>query len=236
MNIVWLFISTLVFSFFIYIYAFAKGVPTCNHFVSNVYLYLALSLSLCGNFIQLYELYPQLVLPPLAAFLISIVSVVVLAIQPMFSKKGFLFNHFIWLIFLASISTTLVPIFKNNAENVQFALFSTLIIFVTMSLVAVMFPAFLTRTYSKIVGGLMLGLLAILLSELFLFLTGQYTSWVKHIMTYVVVMLFSVFIAYDTNRVYHFASMCVQSPNYPLVSTNLFLDLINIFVRLADRG
>ena len=63
-----------------------------------------------------------------------------------------------------------------------------------------------------------------------LIITGNYKKN-KLIMSYIVIILFSIFIAYDTNRLAYYAKTCVKSPNYPHHSMNLFLDIINIFVR-----
>ena len=45
-------IAALILVFIIHQYGFKKGVPTCNNYVINTYLYLALSVTLLGIAIQ----------------------------------------------------------------------------------------------------------------------------------------------------------------------------------------
>ena len=82
--------------------------------------------------------------------------------------------------------------------------------------------------------GLLLALIAIIISEIYLYLTNQYTNDLYKIISYIVIFVFSLFIIYDTSRLYEYSKQCVNSPNYPSLSTGLFLDIINIFSRLMN--
>ncbi|ADX05939.1 hypothetical protein 162322532 [Organic Lake phycodnavirus 1] len=227
------FILTLTIALLVYTFAFSKGAPTCNHFVMNVYLYLALSVSLCASFIYLYESISWK--PPMyVAIILSFVSIIFLSIRPLFSKKGYLTNHFGWLVFLGSVSLLLSPLLEKFKDKVERAFISTFILFLCLTLFANVIPKFLKQTYEKVMAGLMLGLFAIIITELYFILTNQYSDYLKNMMDYIVILLFSVFLLYDTNRLYHYASICVKYPNYPLLSVNLFLDLLNIFSRLLS--
>jgi len=62
-------------------------------------------------------------------------------------------------------------------------------------------------------------------------MTSQYSDNLYRFISYIVIFLFSLFISYDTKEIYDYAKVCVNSPNYPFFSTNLFLDIINILVR-----
>ena len=48
-------LTTILFAFLVYISGFKKNKPTCNNYVVNVYLYLALSLSLMGLLFIIYH-------------------------------------------------------------------------------------------------------------------------------------------------------------------------------------
>lgn len=248
-------LSCLVIILFVYKYAFVNNKPHCNHFVTNVYLYLALSFSLVGCFIHIYnyifnkpselgklipekKTYKQIYPYIFSCFVVSILSIIALSIRPMFSKEGFLTNHIIWLIFLASISIILYPYFKSIEFSVvlQRVLLMTCIIFLIMSSLVFVIPDFLRKTYYKALIGFLIALVVIIFSELYLLFTQTYDKKTYTYISYIVIVLFSMFISYDTSRLFYYADKCVNSPNYPLVSTNLFLDIINIFVRLMGTS
>lgn len=225
----------LVLCFILYRNAFKHGKPHCNNFVRNVYLYLALTIVLCVGFVQLYnyifdikDVYSYMWL----SFIVTLISIIILATRPIFSKSGYILNHIVWLIFVASISFSLYPYYNYNVKH---ALIMTTVIFLLMTMVTGIIPNLIKDTYKKMMIGLLFALIAIIISELYLIFTNQYTAFLYKIISYIVIVLFSVFIVYDTSRLYHYADKCIHSPNYPLVSTNLFLDVLNIFVRLVNR-
>ena len=43
-------------------------------------------------------------------------------------------------------------------------------------------------------------------------------------------------VSYDTSRVFQYAKMCVDSPNYPKISTSQTLNIINLFQNFLVRG
>lgn len=239
----------LLFTFFlmylIYKNAFVNGKPQCNHFVSNVYLYLALSVSLCGIFISIYDYFDKKGVSTLdkafqqnyliVAIIMTFVSIIILSSRPLFSKKGYIFNHFVWVLFLASISFILYPLFISSKYSVvlQKSFLMTCILFVLMTTIVSLIPNLIKETYKKVMLGLMIALISIIITEFYLIVTNQYTQNLYSIVSYIVIILFSLFMVYDTSRLYHYATICINSPNYPLVSTNLFLDILNIVVRLT---
>ena len=166
-------------------------------------------------------------------YIINIVFI--LSLQNVFSKDGVILNHTTWIIFLASISITLYPIFKSKELHniVQKALLTTLIIFLIMSGVVYLYPSFFENTYKKAITALLIALVAIIITELFLIITGIYDKGTYNMISYFVIGLFSLYISYDTSRIFEYAKKCIDSPNYPKVSTRLFLDVMNIFVRLV---
>jgi FtsH-binding integral membrane protein len=62
---------------------------------------------------------------------------------------------------------------------------------------------------------------------------GNYDYKTYRMISYFVILLFSIFISYDTSKMFTDAKNCVDSPNYPKASVGFFLDLINLFVRLV---
>ena len=254
-NLLFILLTTFFFILMVYKYAFVNNKPHCDHFVTNVYLYLGLSFSLVGCFIHMYnyglntpnqlnvllpesKVFQQIMPYIFFSFLVAIVSIIFLSMRPMFSKNGFLMNHILWLVFLGSISLTLYPYFKSIEYSVvlQRVLIMTCMIFLAMSSLVFVIPDFLRKTYYKASFGFLIALIVIIITELFLLFTQQYTRPLYNMISYIVIILFSMFISYDTSKLFSYAKQCIHSPNYPLVSTNLFLDIINIFVRLMGTS
>ena len=249
-SVLYTFIKTIIISFIIYSSAFKNNKPQCSNFVVNVYLYLALSLSLVGCFIHFYnyllndknnidklekndKIYNENYIYIIISFITAIISIVLLSLRPLFSKKGFIYNHVLWLIFIASISVSLYPYFKSLEYSVilQRCLISTSLIFILMTLIVIYIPDFLKSTHNNFIIGSIIALFVIIFTELFLIMTSQYSDNLYRFISYIVIFLFSLFISYDTKEIYDYAKVCVNSPNYPFFSTNLFLDIINILVR-----
>jgi FtsH-binding integral membrane protein len=245
-------ITTFILIILTYKLSFKNNKPTCNNFLNNVYLYLALSFSIIGCFMHIfnyivipknnrYKLVPYLELI-LSFIFIYIISVIVLFISmyllsrsPLFSKSGYIMNHGYWLLALASFSIILYPYFKSieYSEILIPVLFITTLIFLVMSLVVYIFPNFFEKTYKIFMIGFMISLIVVILLELFIYFTKKFRS-ISNYLSYFVILLFSLAISYDTRRLNDYANKCINSPNYPSISKDLLLDIINIFVRLMS--
>jgi FtsH-binding integral membrane protein len=81
------------------------------------------------------------------------------------------------------------------------------------------------------------GLLGLLVAELgygaYLFAGGKETAPLSYLSD-IGILLFTIYIAYDTQRLKQQAGSC-KIPNYPSDSLNLFLDLANLFNFLSSR-
>ena len=51
-------------------------------------------------------------------------------------------------------------------------------------------------------------------------------------MSYIVIILFSLYVSYDTMEVVQKEKLCTSLPNYPKLSIGFFLDVLNIFNRV----
>jgi FtsH-binding integral membrane protein len=87
--------------------------------------------------------------------------------------------------------------------------------------------------------GLLIGLIAIIIVQIvgYFLLRGNpnsnYKGWSKYI-TYFIIILFSLFVSYDTIAIFREAKNCKNYPNYPKSSVNFFLDILNLFVSLMN--
>lgn len=250
-------IAFIVILYLISTTSFKNGKPTCNNYVFNVYLYLAMSITLLGLFAYVinelvskdekekHELMPmnyvhqKLGWYSLIGVILSFVFIIMMAITPSFSKEGHVYNHIIWILFVASISVMIYPYFKAEelADIVDDSLVSTALVFIFMSIIVYSQPSFFSGTYNYVVPGLIVGLFAIIIVSLFnIFFTKDMEIYRKTSLyiSYVVIILFSLFVSYDTSKMFEMAKICVNYPNYPKNSVDFFLDLLNLFVSFVN--
>ena len=250
-------IAFIIILYLISTSSFKNGKPTCNNYVFNVYLYLAMSITLLGLFAYVinelvskdekekHELMPmnyvhqKLGWYSLIGVILSFVFIIMMAITPSFSKEGHVYNHIIWILFIASISVMIYPYFKAEelADVVDDSLLSTALVFIFMSIIVYSQPSFFSGSYNYVVPGLIVGLFAIIIVSLFnIFFTKDMEIYRKTSLyiSYVVIILFSLFVSYDTSKMFEMAKICVNYPNYPKNSVDFFLDLLNLFVSFVN--
>jgi len=217
------YVFLILLSIITYMSAFKNNIPTCDRFIRNVYLYLATAVCLVGVFVNTI---------PVAAtqyIVLAIIASFVSLILMFLFKTSVFISHVLWLLFILSISVIMLP-YIHTSPALQSSIISTGIIFIMMSFIAIQYKSFFNKYTNQFSIGLFVALIAIIFTEFVLLFTHQYHPN-KSILSYFVIILFSIFIAYDTNRLSHYAKQCVKSPNYPQLSTHLFLDIINLLIR-----
>lgn len=236
-------------------FSFKNGVPTCDNFIINVYLYLALSIIVVGLSCYFYnyisnkpdernkytphvEIYRKMWPQILFSYLISFGIIIYIAFSEPFKNKNYKSIHLAWLLFLVLISTGVYPYFKSEETKdiVENALLITGSIFVIMSSIAYAIPKFFENSYNFMSTTLLVGLLVIIIVELFnLLFNRDPNSLLKtfRFTSYIVIFLFTLFVSYDTHRMVMLKKMCTSLPNYPKFSLDFFLDILNLFKRIV---
>ena len=69
---------------------------------------------------------------------------------------------------------------------------------------------------------------------MYFFSKGYAFSQTHRTVSYVVIVVFSLLVSYDTSRIFMLADRCVNYPNYPKSSITFFLDVINLFARIIS--
>ena len=244
--------ATTILGLVTYKSAFENNKPTCNNFVVNTYLYLALSLTFVGVFINLYnyllnenknllkllpieQVFNQIAPYHIAGILFSFVFIILISIEDIYNTTGFIYQHATWVSFIACISLIMYPYYKSKElyMYVNNAIIMTIIIFLIMSFVVYLKPEFFEKTFSTAIVGLLVALIAVIIVELTMLFLGNYDYKTYRMISYFVILLFSLFVSYDTTQMFTYARNCINSPNYPKASISFFLDLINLFVRLV---
>ncbi len=250
-------LTTIILIALIYRFAMKNGKPHCDNFVINVYLYITLSICIIGLFLHAFNLYFNKsstlyeLLPLYKAFkqtgtsvlvfvlllFVSFGSLILLVLQNVFSKEGFLLNHTLWIIFLSTLSFILYPIFKSiqYSKFIGYAAYMTTMVFAIMSIIVYIFPKFFQNTYGVAMITLLISLITIIIFELMLIFTGTYNLLIEKIMFYSILVVFSLLVSYDTSRMFEYAKICIDSPNYPQISTSQTLNILNLFQNFLIR-
>ena len=232
-------IVTVFFAYLISAFSFKNGKPTCNNYIINVYLYLAISLLLLG-ILSSYIPWEKSQIHPLLLLVLTLVFVILMSVQKDFQKDmtQVLYSHIYYALFVLFISGTFwiyvkSPMFKPYINS---TILIVSLIFVFMSMLVYTRPDFFISTYSRAMGGLLVALLSIIVIELFnIFFTKNYAFSNTHrIISYIVILVFSLFVSYDTARIFMLADKCTNYPNYPKSSLSFFLDVINLFARIIS--
>ena len=220
----------LLIMYAINIYAFKNGFPTCENYVTNTYLYLALSMCYIYFNINQFSSYSHHVFIP---FLVGIAAILYITMNKPTTQSGIAINHIVWFAFLSALSFMIIPITSMSSDSmIYMALSFTFSIFVMMSAIVYLFPTFFQKTMHFMYPGLLLALIMIILIELYLiFIKQQYPANIHRYIGYAIVTVFSLFISYDTQLMFEAAEQCRKYANYPESSMKFILDIVNIFVR-----
>lgn len=229
----------VIFIILISNYAFKNGTPTCKNYLSNTYLYLAFALSILGLVSGSLPKTGKVATIIQNGFFVWFVLLIGLVIWFSFiPSKNILGTHFLWLALILLFAFIISPLIGiSSGDTILQAIMITIFIFLAMTIVAVMFEDKLRGHLSLIGTSLIITLLAVIVFELFAIFTGFYkkNENIRRIVSYFVIFIFSIFLIYDTVSIRKRAGECSEKfnpPNYPRESFNLFLDIINIFVRM----
>lgn len=230
--------------------SFKNGMPTCNNFVINTYLYLAFSICFLGlsvHYIHKWlfgattdymKLSKSLMKYFFLLFLLSIGLIIYIASSPTFDTTNRVFiNHFLWLLFILIFGVILIPRVKSNqvGKFVDEAVYLTAMIFIVMSSLVYAFPVFFSKTFNFMYISLLISLIVVIILELLnFFIVSEKMEFIanRRIISYIVIIIFSMYVSYDTQKVLQLSKICKNYPNYPKTSVSFFLDVINLFSRI----
>lgn len=212
----------------------------CNRYILNTYLYIILSFNLIALQLLTMEYFKVNFMPSLLLFFgIFILTLACIFFIHRISPKRIVLKHLIWLLFIGSIALLFYPMYLsyiNQKHLIVSAILTTLLLFLGLSLVAYKRPDLISLSWGPI---LLISLVSIIIMELivvFLMNKGENRSWLLKFISYLVIVLFMVFILYDTKRLQINAKEC-GNPNpadYIKESLGLFLDIWNIFIRILS--
>jgi len=214
--------------------SFKDGKFTCNKYLLNTYLYIILTFNIL-IIINLALEHFKVKIPLILGLLLPLFFInigVIFAIKAT-NPERVLLKHILWLVFVLIISLMVFPLYVSSEKKVVMsALFTTLFLTVVLSSIAYAKPEWISLSLGPI---LFFALLAVIIMELlllFLFRNKlEKKSWLFKGISYLVIFIFMGFILYDTKRLQINAKECVKA-DYIKESMKLFLDILNIFIRL----
>ena len=228
-----------IISFFIifitgYLYISVSKKITPSLFISNVYLYVALSIALsCVIILQLSKHHYTLTNTHL--FMIFIISLSSIIGVRCFQNN--ILRHFILFLFIISVSFMIYPIYESTSrkETLNSAIMTTIIITLVLSI----YSSYSTLDFLSWRSYLMFGLLALIVLEFgdiifhssFQGLTNRFKIY-----SGIAVVLFSAFILHDTQILKKRSTNInvIKDVNYPSESMSLFLDIVNLFTNVSN--
>jgi len=218
--------------FFVYVNSFDDNVPTCEGYLTNVYLYLVLALLI----IAFSVIFIAKRRYPITGHKVLIAMIVLfVALFTMFSlnPRNVLINHLVWLIFVIGLSVIFYNIWRYSVY--RDVLNSTLIIvaILVIGLTAIVNykPEWVKLSWGNaLMIALLVGIFAWVI-PLFFRGTTKMTNYYK-MLSAIFVFIFMMLILYDTKLLRVKAETC-SFPNYPKDSLGLILDIINLFNNLV---
>lgn len=228
--------------------SFKNKFPTCNHYIVNVYLYFGLGITLIGFFTYLFE-YLNVQFSTTIMIISFVLTLLLIFLSfYIYTQKNIFANHIIWLALLVGFSISIYPMVSSPIYKpyINRTIMNVSIIFLLMSIVAYSFPQFFESTYKTMMTVLVITLMAIIIVEVIMIIYGSlhknrtYTGRSK-IMNYIIIILFMLFISYDTTLIRMKARTCKETsiyeyPNYPIESLGIILDVLNLFVSMLQNN
>ena len=248
-----IFISLISFVvFFIILLALKNGsIGSCKNYILNVYLYVAFSYlftRICIYIIDIIYnndgLTDNLIIENdgifIASCVMALVSLTLITLTTNIYK-----TYILYFIFLMSLSFILRPIFKykETVDVVNNSLLQTVFMLLIMSIVSILFSKYIDRYGNFILTGLVVGLFSIIIMTIYNIETNRYDIQAliekQQLITYFSIVIFAMFLAYDSYRIRENALMCPlngnkSSANYPKASLNIYLDIINTLINLFN--
>lgn len=221
----------------------------CKNYVLNTYLYFLLTWGIALIVVySLDQLYTQKGAPlsavPVYKTPFRIVTAILFLglIWVLFAVRGHIYaEHFIFLLWTAIAGVFLYYMFVRNRTifyNSMSAVVAVLIIFSTVS---VLFPDLISNNVMVYLMGILATIIVVRIVEILLHafdvITYEETRTMSKGISYVAIVLFTLFLIYDTNLIRKSASLCnIRSnpPNYIHSSLGIFLDTLNLMSSFFD--
>ena len=207
----------------------------CNRYILNTYLYIILTFIIIALQVLIME-YNKIKFNPnmilyVGIFILSLICVIGISV---IKAENMILKHSVWLSFIILMSLMFYPMYMLYSKQkglIMSAILTTLILFLGLSFVAYLRPDLISLSWGPVLFVILIGGILTELLMMF-FVTGNKSNSLKY-MSYFFIVLFMLYILYDTKRLQVNAKNCVKA-DYVSESFNLFLDIWNIFIRILS--
>ena len=230
--------SLLVFvivAFSIAINSFKDGKFTCNKYTLNTYLYIILTFNIIAILCLVLEhnniQYKINLWQLLAIFLVTIALLITLHF---INVDKIVLKHIVWALFVLGIGLIFYPMYNSLTDKsvVLSAAFTTIMLTIGLSIIAYIKPNWISLSAGPILFVLLVGGLIMEISLLIIYRKNySKISNIFRATSYFFIAIFMGYILYDTKMLQIRAKECVKA-DYIQESLHLFLDILNIFVRM----
>ena len=228
-----------------------QGLPTCNRFIFNTYAYLLFMILFLYiahlQIIQNKSFTKTLLNQPGYSFIAFIINIALLIALVLTRANKTITKHILLLVWLVSFATLTFPMTLRAQSLSPESLTRIVIIFFSLIFAAtgitILFPKLITN---KLGFPLLLGLTGLILAQILLILftpksskisqkTAALTRTAQTSITYFAIILFTIFISYDTHLAIDASKHCIEGQaDYIQYSLGLFLDVVNLFINLEN--
>ena len=207
----------------------------CNRYILNTYLYIILTFIIIALQVLIME-YNKIKFNPnmilyVGIFILSLICVIGISV---IKAENMILKHGVWLTFIILMSLMFYPMYMLYSKQkglIMSSILTTLILFLGLSFVAYLRPDLISLSWGPVLFVILIGGILTELLMMF-FVTGNKSNSLKY-MSYFFIVLFMLYILYDTKRLQVNAKNCVKA-DYVSESFNLFLDIWNIFIRILS--
>lgn len=201
----------------------------CDNYILNTYLYfilswgilLATNATLYSKNVELHDLFSG---PFTILLMLSSLSLLIglLYVPP----SLFFTKHLLYILEIILFGIIMYPYYKNNREQFNQVGITTLLVLIMLTIISVMFKDLISDRWENY---LIIGLISLIIARIIeIYKNVEHNDQYSRIITYLSVLIFSMFIMVDTKKIIVNADNCVN-PDYINESLSLFLDSINLF-------
>lgn len=216
----------------IFKFAFKKSKFTCSKYILSTYLYIILSFVIITQIILMLDIFKYRPNYSKTNFIVVFLLSLLFLIATLYINPNKIYlKHILWLLLMITYAVLFFPLYKfKSGRNMVSSMITTSLLLVVLSIIAFLKPELISLRLGPILFILLLGGIFF---QLFTYFQKDKTTTLYKGLNYFFIILFMVYILYDTKMLQLRANKC-KNPDYINESMNLFLDISNIFIRFVS--